>query len=260
MSQSPTTRALDALAFTSLWVAAAAGVLAAAASRAMGVAVDPAVVGLAGTGTLVIYTVDRLRDLPRDRATSPQRAAFVERHSTELGALGVVAAVTAIACGWLAGPRAIGVALLVLPVGLLHRRLKHFAYGKALYITLAWVAVVVGVPAAAGQGAQGIPLVGLCIAASIFANAIASNVRDDEAAAARIGHGPALATARITAALGIAVALLAPPPVRPLAAVPGLTLVALLLFRPGERYGLLAVDGALIAGGLLALAMGGSGA
>jgi len=35
VSQSPTTRTLDALAFTSLWVAAAAGVLAAAASRAM---------------------------------------------------------------------------------------------------------------------------------------------------------------------------------------------------------------------------------
>ena len=41
---------------------------------------------------------------------------------------------------------------------------------------------------------------------------------------------------------------------RALAAVPAAVLVSLLAFRPGERYGMWAVDGALLVGGLVAFA------
>lgn len=71
---------LDAVAFSSLWVAAAAGVLCAAASLAMGVPPLASVVGIAVTGTRVVYNVDRLRDLERDGLTTPHRSAFVARH------------------------------------------------------------------------------------------------------------------------------------------------------------------------------------
>jgi len=50
-------------------------------------------------------------------------------------------------------------------------------------------------------------------------------------------------------------AALAPAPARPLVAVPLLVLASLIWFRPGERYGLVAVDGALLAGALAAIAV-----
>ena len=58
--------------------------------------------------------------------------------------------------------------------------------------------------------------------------------------------------ARAIALAGGVLALAGPAPLRPLAAVPFLTLAALLPFRADERYGLIVVDGALLAGGLLA--------
>ena len=42
---------------------------------------------------------------------------------------------------------------------------------------------------------------------------------------------------------------------RPLAFLPGAVLAVLVPFRPTERYGLVAVDGALLAGALLAIAL-----
>jgi len=62
-----------------------------------------------------------------------------------------------------------------------------------------------------------------------------------------------LRIARGCAALGIACALAAPTGVRPLGLVPLATLAALVPFHPGERYGLVTVDGALLIGALGAL-------
>ncbi len=67
---------LDALVFSNLWMTAAAGALIAAASRAMGTTIHPEAVGLAFAGTLVIYNIDRLRDLHRDQRASQDRSAF----------------------------------------------------------------------------------------------------------------------------------------------------------------------------------------
>jgi hypothetical protein len=76
---------LDAVAFSSIWVAAAAGALCASAALAMGVTPTFSVAGIAVSGTLFVYNVDRLRDLDRDRATTPERSAFVERNRGILG-------------------------------------------------------------------------------------------------------------------------------------------------------------------------------
>ena len=62
-----------------------------------------------------------------------------------------------------------------------------------------------------------------------------------------------LVAARLTAAAGLVLALLAPATVRPLAAVCAATLAVLLPFRDSERYGLVAVDGALLVGGVAAV-------
>ncbi len=64
-------RLVDALVFSSLWLAATAAALAAAASRGMGAPADLRAVALAAAGTLVVYNVDRLRDVDRDRFIAP---------------------------------------------------------------------------------------------------------------------------------------------------------------------------------------------
>jgi 4-hydroxybenzoate polyprenyltransferase len=245
-------RSLDALAFSSLWIAAAAAALAAASSRALGAAVDPEVVLLAACGTFLVYNVDRLRDLPRDHATSPLRSRFVARHRAALQALCAATAVAAAALLAALGARA---ALALAPVaaaGLAHRRLKRFGLAKPIYIALGWIAVVVGLPAVHAGARTGVGWACLALGPAILANAIASNLRDRET---RLEARRALALARGSAALGVCGAALAPPPARALAAVPALTLALLLCFRPTERFGLLAIDGALLVGALVACAL-----
>jgi len=245
---------LDALVFSSVWVAAAAGALATASSFAMGVPVSIPAVGLAFTGTLVVYNVDRLRDIERDRATTPQRSAFVDRHGGGLALLAGGAGLAASVFAIFAGPRVWLLLAPVLALGLLHRRIKHLTFGKSAYITAAWIAVVVLVPAAIGPNATAIGWAAAFSASAIFANSIACNIRDREVAAALLGERRALFVARACAVCGCLLGLIAPAPARSLVALPLTTLLVLLPFRPSERYGLVVVDGALLVGAVIATA------
>jgi 4-hydroxybenzoate polyprenyltransferase len=248
--------ALDALAWSSLGLALAAAALAAAASRALEVAPAPAVLGLAFGGTVLVYVIDRLRDLARDRSSAPERAAFVERNRRTLlvlaGLGGGLAAGSALALR----PPALGLALGVGALGLLHRRLKRRLFVKPAYLTFAWTAVPVGLPAAHDPTARHVGFAAAVIGASVLANVALSNLRDGEGVAGRIGRRRTLAVAGALVAFAFGAALLAPPPVRPLAALPVAMGAAVLGFRPSERYGALVVDGALLAGALAALGLG----
>jgi 4-hydroxybenzoate polyprenyltransferase len=246
---------LDALVFSSLWVAAAAGALAVACSFAMGIPAAIPAVGLAFSGTLVVYTVDRLRDVELDRATTPLRSAFVDRHGGGLALLAIAAGLASVAFALFAGPRVWLLLAPVLVLGLLHRRIKHLTFGKSAYITASWVAVVVGVPAAIDPDAAAIGWAAAFTATAIFANAIACNIRDREVAAARFGERRTLFVARACAAAGCLLGLAAPAPARSLVALPLATLAVLIPFRPSERYGLVAVDGALLVGAAIAVAL-----
>lgn len=246
---------LDALLFSSLWVATAAAALTAAAGRALGGGLPVGPPLLAFGGTLAVYNLDRLRDLARDRESAPLRSAFVERNRTLLSALGAAGLALAGAGAWLCGARALLPLAGALPLALGHRRLKRLWMAKALYVTAGWLLVVVAVPALGARA----PLAGALWTAAVlglalFANAVASNVRDTEAAAARFGGEGPLRVARNLAALSLAAALLAPPEVRPLGLVGAATVAALLGFRRSERYGLAVVDGALLVGAVAALA------
>ena len=136
-------------------------------------------IGLASLGTLVVYNVDRLRDLEQDRLTAPRRSAFVGRHQ------GVLTAV----CGASAGASlllALGLPVLAwwacglaLALGLFHRRLKASQPGGAVfYVTGAWVAVVVGLPAASLGASPGAVLAATgALGPAIAANLLASELR-----------------------------------------------------------------------------------
>ena len=244
-------RAIDALLFSSAWVAFAAAALTAAAARAQGVP-GWRVAALAGCGTLVVYVIDRLRDVQRDRETAPARTAFVSSHRRALRAGAIGAGGVALAIAATLPWQALAAPLAAAPVAFFHRRLKRFELAKAAYVTLAWAAVTVGLPAGLG-GARHTAWVAAAIALAVFANAIASNVRDEEAGAERFGSRRVLRVAALAAVAAVALPLLGPEPVRPLAAIGLCTGLALLGFRPTERYGLGVVDGALVAGGLVAL-------
>lgn len=244
---------LDPWVFSSVWVAAAAAALATASGPALGAWPAPAVPALAFCGTLVVYNLDRLRDLERDRATAPARSAFVERHRGALVALVIVAAGAAgLLALWL-GPRALALLAPVLLAGLFHRRLKRFAGWKPFYLSVAWLLVVVGLPAVSMQAPRHLGWVLVVVGTTVVANVIASNLRDGEAVTERFGAAVPLRLARGCALAGCGAAALAPVPVRPLVCVPLATLAALVGYRREERYGLVVVDGALIAGALLAL-------
>src|SRR5262249_43416376 len=137
---------LELLAFSSLWVAASAAALCAAAGRALGATPSGAVLALAAAGTLFVYNVDRLRDLERDRATSPRRTAFVERWRGALIALTGGAAVLAAALVLRSGLAALALLAPIAVLGLAHCRLKRFAWWKPFYVSGAWTTVVVGLP------------------------------------------------------------------------------------------------------------------
>lgn len=244
---------LERLAFLSLWVAAAAAALCAAASRALGVAIDPGTLALAAAGTLVVYNVDRLRDTGSDRDTAPRRTAFVERRGSVLIALAALGALASAALAWRAGPRVLLVLAPVAALGFLHRRLKGYAWCKPFYVAGAWTAVAVGLPAVGGGAPRQVVWVAGVIATTILANVVASNLRDDEAPSARFGARVPLRLARGLALAALVLALLAPAPVRPLFLIPLATLAALAPFHPGELYGLVTVDGALLLGALASL-------
>ena len=243
-------RLLDALAWSSLQVALAAGLLCSVSARAMTGDWQPVAAALAFCGTLVVYNVDRLRDLARDRQTSPARSAFVARHRRALGTLVGMAGVASLGLGILLGPRAVLALVPVLVLRLLHRRLKRYVLAKPLYIALAWVGATVVLPAVVRPDPQGVTDAAWMVGLTILANVIACNVRDGEAASAAFGEGVPLRLARATAFGGMAIGLLAPVAIRPLVLVPVTTLLALVPFRPTERYGHLVVDGALIVGAL----------
>ncbi|MCP4036091.1 MAG: hypothetical protein GY733_04080 [bacterium] len=267
-SPSPLRAATDALAFSSVLPAAVAASLTAVATLAFGLPLDGHVLGLAAGGTLVVYNVDRLRDLARDRALAARRSAFVERNRSRLLGLAGAGALLCLVCALALAPGAWMLCAFVLGLGLLHRRLKRVRGIKTLYLTISWLAVVLGLPILAREppawpGGERFYWVAGTIGCALLANLMASNLdrkRADEQrhpAAGRQRLGPAIAIA----GLGIGVGVVAPEVLRTLALIPAAQFVALGRLRQGQQFGSLVVDGALLVGAcatlLLACAMGG---
>lgn len=251
-SPRPLGRAADAFVFSSGLAAAIGGSLSLVASRVLGAPDAGSWAVLAASGTFIIYNLDRLRDIDRDRAISPLRTAFVVRNLRRLYAAVGIAAICFLATLVAAPPSIMLLCLAIGVVGLFHRRLKAFAALKAAYVSIAWVAACVGIPWVASGRADAGPWVASILLASLTANLIASNLRDDEPhgeeEGAPSGTAPALWIARAMTILAVAITLAAPDALHPLVWIPVCEGLALAYFRPSERYGLIAVDGGLLIG------------
>ncbi len=246
---------LEFLAFTGLWPAAVAASLAAACGWTLHPDAAPGrlapALALGLFGTLVVYNVDRLRDLEQDRLTAPGRSAFVHRNENALTALCVASALACLPLALMLPAPAWWACGLALGLGLFHRRLKgRHPAAAVLYVSLAWLAVVVGLPAATlGAGPLAVAVAVSALGPAIAANLVASELR---------GHPPSEATRRrlrVGQLLALAGCLgpLLHPASRPLVAIPLWAWASLLGFRSSERYALLVLDGALLAGALTAL-------
>lgn len=214
---------------------------------------------LVACGAFLIYNVDRLRDLARDHPGSPRRTAFVLRHRPRLVGAAAVVGLGLLALLAAAPASSLALCLAVGSIGLLHRRLKQDLRFKIAYVAGAWTAACVGLPwlarHGAGDGSGGALAWSILFAgAALVANLIASNLRDAKRGAAGWSPTTGIVVARTVAIAAAAAAGLAPGGVASLAWIPAAEAVSLCFFRPSERFGHLAVDGALLLGALIAIA------
>ena len=243
---------VDAFAFSSGLAAAVGASLSLAANLALAAPKIHTWIFLTAAGTFIIYNLDRLRDVERDRTTSPIRTAFVSRHRQLLYGIVIGVAIGFAAVLLSAPPASIALCLAIGLVGLFHRRMKRYPMIKAVYVSASWVAACVGLPwIASGNTELGVWVAAIYFA-SLSANLIASNLRDNEVIRVSGGHSTILWAARGFILLAIAIAIAAPSELLALIWIPGCEGVALIFFRPTERYGHLVVDGALLVAALAA--------
>lgn len=244
---------LDALAYSSMLAASVAGALTAAATLALELPLLLSVIVLAISGTLVVYNIDRLRDLEYDRPHAPRRSAFIDRHRKRLGLLIILAAMVSGICALQLAPAAWGLCAGVLALGLMHLRLKHIRGIKTLYLTLAWLAVVLGLPLLGSGSTAAAPslywiilIMGCAIASNLLASDFARRIPDESRR--RIDDRSRIGSAIVIAGLGVGTALVGPDALRSLVFIPLAELLLLCRFREGEHYALVVIDGALFAG------------
>ena len=245
----------EAFAYSSGLAAAVGGSVTYAVGAVLGATETGLTASLVATSAFFIYGLDRLRDVERDGAASPRRSAFVMRHRRLLR---LATAVAALGVAGLTVAAPARIALLCLPIGALgvfHRRLKDGFRWKVGYVASAWTAACVGLPwlFASGRLANGQALWALAfVGPSLVANLIASNLRDGKAIDSAWSRDSALGAARFVVIAAAALIVVAPTALTPLAFIPAAEAIALWFFRTSERYGQFAVDGALLAGALVA--------
>lgn len=215
-----------------LWVALCALSLLLASSRSMGVAAEPDLLAVTSLGTLAVYGFDRW---------------IVRRDGKPWW---VVFAIVAVVFGLRLPVSAIRILAGVCTLAVVHHWLREVPWFKPVYIALAWIGVVVGLPWVL-RGAGSAPEAALPLALAIVANVLACDAVDREAEAAQIGPRPVWWIARAVAALGVVAGWPSPT-----VAVPAAMLLALVR-RPVTRgWAGWVLDGALLLGGGIAIALG----
>ena len=223
---------MDWLICSGIWVGGCAVALLLAASRSMGGDPSWPLVAVTGLGTVAIYGFDRWAI---DRAGPP----FWILPLLPAAVLGLRLPVAAI-------PILVGVCGLAL----VHARLRELPWTKPLYITVAWIGVVIGVPWVL-RGGGSVPLALAPLTLAIVANVLACDAVDREAEAAQIDPHRVWWLARILALTGVVVALMSPG-AEAIAAVPAMLVLALIPWPVSRRWVERGLDGALMAGALLA--------
>jgi len=215
-----------------IWLALCASSLLVAAARSMGVYAGWDLVAVTALGTIGVYGFDRwvARGDGQPWWALPVLAAAGIGLTLPIAAIRILGGV----CG----------------LAVVHHWLRELPWFKPVYIALAWLGVVVGLPWVI-RGDGPIPAAALPIALAIVANVLACDAIDREAEAAQIGPRRVWWIARVVAGLGVIVGW-----PHPAAAVPAAMLVAMVRWPAGRIWADWVLDGALLVGGVVAIALG----
>ncbi len=205
-------------------------------------------------GSFTVYNFDRLRGRRSDALTKPRRWRFVQSYHRLLLLAGLIGFAGTAVLGLLAGWGIAFLLLLVFALSLVHHNLKKLPMVKPLYIALAWLIVVGGIPTLWG----GLPILGVLrdfapVGLAVFANVLACDAADREAEAKWLGPAKAWNAALLLSLAGAASALFLRGSPRFLGLIPLLLFLTLLPRRDDEIYVATFVDGSLLGGALLAL-------
>lgn len=232
----------EILSYSSLIAAITGVTLVAATSASIGASISLVSVGIVFFGTLGVYNLDRIRDLPRDISHAPRRSKFITLHKKKLTVLCVASGLLAFSLVMIIEFSEMWGLLPVVILGVFHRRLKVWPIGKSAYVAIGWTVTLV-VLANANSGAfDNWGNTSLVLFFSLFANTSMSGAFANQGSAK-----PAI----VSAFLAIAIALFTEPPVRclfPLAAFAGL---GALLARRTELYRSIVLDCMLALGATL---------
>jgi hypothetical protein len=226
---------VDWLIRSGIWVGACAVALLLAASRSMGGDPSWSLIAVTGLGTVAVYGFDRWA---------------VDRSGPPFWLLPLLPAVI---LGLRLPAAAVAILICVCGLALVHARLRDLPWTKPLYITVAWIGVVIGVPWVL-RGSGPVPGALGPLALAIVANVLACDAVDREAEAAQIDPRQIWWLARFLALTGVVVALMSPG-AEVIAAVPGMLVLALIPWPVSRRWAERGLDGALLAGALLASLM-----
>ncbi|RKZ13251.1 hypothetical protein DRQ32_01990 [bacterium] len=225
---------VELLVRSGIWVGACAVALLAASARSMGVGPDFGLLALAGLGTAGVYGFDR----------------WATRGGSPAG--WILPCLVAGVLGLRQPPQAILILVAVCALALVHVRLRDLPWAKPVYIALAWIGVVVGLPWVL-RGSAPAPVALGPVALAIAANVLACDAVDREAEAAQIAPKKVWWIARAVAAAGVAVAFAMG--AAPLATIPGCLLLALVRWPADRRFAERVLDGALLVGALAAIVL-----
>lgn len=251
-------RGITAVVDYGLVVTAVAVALLAAVAQALGLALDPATVGLVLTGSLGVYLVDRLLDRRADRVAHPRRADRFHRHGRPIALLATGLVVAAVVQGLMQPWRVILLMVGVVALATAHLRLKGHGWFKPLYITVSWLAVTVGIPSLHSPNSSTTDLVDvktvlIVVGLALAADVLACDAADREAEARGDSRHRVWNLARLAAAMGLASALTLGGAAAALWPVPAAVLLSLIPYRPNEDWTAGAVDAALGLGAVAAL-------
>jgi hypothetical protein len=223
---------MDWLVHSGIWVGACAVALLLAAARSMGSDPSWPLIAVVGLGTVAVYGFDRWSVL---RAGTP---------------FWVLPALPAAILGLRLSVGAVAILVCVCCLALVHARLRHLPWAKPLYITAAWIGVVIGLPWVL-RGPGPIPVVLTPLALAVVANVLGCDAVDREAEAAQVDPRKVWWLARILALTGVVVGLMSPG-AQAIAVVPAVLLLALIPWPSSRRWAERGLDGALLVGAMLA--------